>query len=121
MYVVFFFQAEEGIRYSSVTGVQTCALPILRSVNFSSSTFLANPGNSASHANRSDTICPRVSSPLLASKSAGSIRSYRSRSPCQNGVFGERSGGGTRGRCPRVCGGGAAGRPPDQTGRVGPP
>src|SRR5260370_1122898 len=25
---VFFFQAEDGIRYSSVTGVQTCALPI---------------------------------------------------------------------------------------------
>src|SRR5260370_28612226 len=26
--IVFFFQAEDGIRYSSVTGVQTCALPI---------------------------------------------------------------------------------------------
>src|SRR5260370_10194233 len=25
---LFFFQAEDGIRYSSVTGVQTCALPI---------------------------------------------------------------------------------------------
>src|SRR4030066_1807980 len=28
--VVFFFQAEDGIRDSSVTGVQTCALPISR-------------------------------------------------------------------------------------------
>src|SRR5262249_61347508 len=27
-YMVFFFQAEDGIRYWSVTGVQTCALPI---------------------------------------------------------------------------------------------
>src|SRR5437764_11890027 len=27
---VFFFQAEDGIRDTSVTGVQTCALPILR-------------------------------------------------------------------------------------------
>src|SRR5207237_3915215 len=27
-YVIFFFQAEDGIRDSSVTGVQTCALPI---------------------------------------------------------------------------------------------
>src|SRR5260370_40424062 len=27
--VVFFFQAEDGIRDSSVTGVQTCALPLL--------------------------------------------------------------------------------------------
>src|SRR5256885_2728215 len=26
----FFFQAEDGIRYYKVTGVQTCALPILR-------------------------------------------------------------------------------------------
>src|SRR5882762_4144005 len=32
MLVVFFFQAEDGIRDSSVTGVQTCALPILERV-----------------------------------------------------------------------------------------
>src|SRR2546430_11737945 len=29
-YVVFFFQAEDGIRDLTVTGVQTCALPIYR-------------------------------------------------------------------------------------------
>src|SRR5260370_42617564 len=28
MCILFFFQAEDGIRDSSVTGVQTCALPI---------------------------------------------------------------------------------------------
>src|SRR5260370_5157623 len=28
VFIIFFFQAEDGIRYSSVTGVQTCALPI---------------------------------------------------------------------------------------------
>ena len=28
VYFVFFFQAEDGIRDWSVTGVQTCALPI---------------------------------------------------------------------------------------------
>src|SRR5437667_6667986 len=33
VFVVFFFQAEDGIRDRDVTGVQTCALPIyLRSV-----------------------------------------------------------------------------------------
>src|SRR5260370_27811843 len=32
--IVFFFQAEDGIRDSSVTGVQTCALPILPLVAF---------------------------------------------------------------------------------------
>src|SRR5262249_56675215 len=30
IFVFFFFQAEDGIRDWSVTGVQTCALPILR-------------------------------------------------------------------------------------------
>src|SRR2546430_11307490 len=30
LYVVFFFQAEDGIRDLTVTGVQTCALPIWR-------------------------------------------------------------------------------------------
>src|SRR5437879_13315943 len=29
--MIFFFQAEDGIRDTSVTGVQTCALPIWRS------------------------------------------------------------------------------------------
>src|SRR5690606_41160927 len=29
-YLLFFFQAEDGIRDFHVTGVQTCALPILR-------------------------------------------------------------------------------------------
>src|SRR5256885_5256184 len=28
--ILFFFQAEDGIRYYKVTGVQTCALPICR-------------------------------------------------------------------------------------------
>src|SRR5437763_9779372 len=32
--VFFFFQAEDGIRDTSVTGVQTCALPISTSVHF---------------------------------------------------------------------------------------
>ena len=33
MYCFFFFQAEDGIRVYDVTGVQTCALPILFSPN----------------------------------------------------------------------------------------
>src|SRR4029077_7780602 len=32
LFSFFFFQAEDGIRDSSVTGVQTCALPILYSM-----------------------------------------------------------------------------------------
>src|SRR6266542_7121664 len=34
MWFFFFFQAEDGIRDATVTGVQTCALPILRIGNF---------------------------------------------------------------------------------------
>src|SRR5256885_3808897 len=33
-YVVFFFQAEDGIRDYKVTGVQTCALPIFQFESF---------------------------------------------------------------------------------------
>src|SRR2546430_4455157 len=32
LYVFFFFQAEDGIRDLTVTGVQTCALPILKKI-----------------------------------------------------------------------------------------
>src|SRR5260370_2186431 len=35
--LVFFFQAEDGIRDSSVTGVQTCALPIYMTITDSGS------------------------------------------------------------------------------------
>src|SRR5260370_4964256 len=42
MFIFFFFQAEDGIRDSSVTGVQTCALPIS-----SSSPSFRPPSNSS--------------------------------------------------------------------------
>src|SRR5260370_32572072 len=52
---VFFFQAEDGIRDSSVTGVQTCALPI-------------SPCGESQRAKRARTlphaISPRISPPL---------------------------------------------------------
>src|SRR3989337_1841163 len=35
MFFFFFFQAEDGIRDATVTGVQTCALPILRLLSLS--------------------------------------------------------------------------------------
>src|SRR5205085_5834674 len=36
----FFFQAEDGIRDLTVTGVQTCALPICRALCFTSGTIV---------------------------------------------------------------------------------
>src|SRR2546423_3869484 len=44
----FFFQAEDGIRYKLVTGVQTCALPIFR--------ILCSPPQ----APRANAICERL-------------------------------------------------------------
>src|SRR5207248_4756192 len=42
-FIVFFFQAEDGIRDRTMTGVQTCALPICGSVINLSSISSANP------------------------------------------------------------------------------
>src|SRR3989449_1499834 len=58
--VLFFFQAEDGIRDVAVTGVQTCALPILKrrppaaSGTFSSATAM---GRSASTKTRKRVRC----------------------------------------------------------------
>src|SRR5207253_3587331 len=59
-FLVFFFQAEDGIRDGHVTGVQTCALPIfpiLDACFAGSATFISagdsfSPACSAKHASR---------------------------------------------------------------------
>src|SRR5206468_4507493 len=58
--VFFFFQAEDGIRDLIVTGVQTCALPILppRGVNFT-----------AFDSRLPSTCCTRSGSPLTGTGS----------------------------------------------------
>src|SRR6266498_3834235 len=43
LFFFFFFQAEDGIRDADVTGVQTCALPISRSLPTPARQSLANP------------------------------------------------------------------------------
>src|SRR5258708_26463330 len=48
----FFFQAEDGIRDDLVTGVQTCALPILPSVPSCSSTHRRRSSGRSSRAAR---------------------------------------------------------------------
>src|SRR5207245_10576495 len=44
--LVFFFQAEDGIRDATVTGVQTCALPIYIAVDNGGSTGITVNGTS---------------------------------------------------------------------------
>src|SRR5437879_13462120 len=43
LYFFFFFQAEDGIRDTSVTGVQTCALPILAASKEVDAVVIATP------------------------------------------------------------------------------
>src|SRR2546430_11363721 len=42
-HIIFFFQAEDGIRDLTVTGVQTCALPISREASLSHSAVQRRP------------------------------------------------------------------------------
>src|SRR2546430_16989363 len=66
----FFFQAEDGIRDLTVTGVQTCALPISRTAR--ESPCHRNPAVAISKCWRSQILCPRArSSP---SRIANAIR-----------------------------------------------
>src|SRR5260370_15689806 len=56
-----FFQAEDGIRYSSVTGVQTCALPISAPTTTQSTCSLILSALSPSGSRLSDGVrheCP---------------------------------------------------------------
>src|SRR5437764_2860954 len=57
--VVFFFQAEDGIRDTSVTGVQTCALPISMSWSW------ASARSSSTSPTRTASPRRRRSSPLM--------------------------------------------------------
>src|SRR2546427_8791118 len=43
LFMFFFFQAEDGIRDLTVTGVQTCALPICRLAEFHPLAYLPKP------------------------------------------------------------------------------
>src|SRR5437868_13888245 len=82
MLFFFFFQAEDGIRDRNVTGVQTCALPILRS-----SSRLETPGclrraSSNVSTSRSRAIGGRLmrsSSALMKAMSNDALRSEERR------------------------------------------
>src|SRR5689334_25436863 len=54
----FFFQAEDGIRDGTVTGVQTCALPISGKIRFPGSALLsADPLQPAAPARPAGPVC----------------------------------------------------------------
>src|SRR2546430_6087114 len=65
----FFFQAEDGIRDLTVTGVQTCALPILMSISTMATSAVDSSSAIASlPVVALKTFMPRRSSTLLSAK-----------------------------------------------------
>src|SRR5205085_8457211 len=70
-----FFQAEDGIRDLTVTGVQTCALPI-------STRELSNRGNAAKYALAAIPSKPRSESALPTCSSFGITSRMRSMGSC---------------------------------------
>src|SRR5207245_4929987 len=61
--IFFFFQAEDGIRDATVTGVQTCALPICEPSNGSAGAWRAatHAGVARSGAGQASGLCARRS------------------------------------------------------------
>src|SRR5205085_8017394 len=56
---IFFFQAEDGIRYLTVTGVQTCALPICSQVDWLRHVLAVRPAEKPPHGGHHPTqYCP---------------------------------------------------------------
>src|SRR5882762_10666078 len=70
LFIFFFFQAEDGIRDSSVTGVQTCALPIYE--DFLQTDAPINRGNSGGALVSTKGELVRINSQIV-SKSDGNI------------------------------------------------
>src|SRR5256885_9880502 len=58
----FFFQAEDGIRYYKVTGVQTCALPIFE---IPAHVTVVQKGEAARHGRRASLRHDRRGEPLI--------------------------------------------------------
>src|SRR2546430_5482087 len=64
----FFFQAEDGIRDLTVTGVQTCALPISRVARYSALAAFGRPGTVADDARIHGAAGPSPSAGRLAGR-----------------------------------------------------
>src|SRR5699024_11983441 len=64
-YFIFFFQAEDGIRYRNVTGVQTCALPIFSTIG----QFKSHTSCRTSKVRACNTLQQRHHHPILVSPS----------------------------------------------------
>src|SRR4051794_39997264 len=72
MFLVFFFQAEDGIRDGRVTGVQTCALPISHSSHRLARRGQVDPVARAGAAHRAGALSSRP--PVLAEIGRASCR-----------------------------------------------
>src|SRR2546430_5670508 len=84
--IFFFFQAEDGIRDLTVTGVQTCALPILSWSEYQSLKRTSSPASSVPWKRlMNDTWSP--SEPWIVGKDRKSTRLNSSHSQISYAVF----------------------------------
>src|SRR2546430_16685302 len=86
VFLFFFFQAEDGIRDLTVTGVQTCALPIYRAAGFRSLAphRRSSPAVSATHANRA--VFSRLEKPPGAARPASPGREIATSTAPADGI-----------------------------------
>src|SRR5882762_6990113 len=73
LFFFFFFQAEDGIRDSSVTGVQTCALPISRHPAGAPPMIALRPASLEGHGVRLEPLSPGHRDGLIAAASDGRL------------------------------------------------
>src|SRR5260370_26001519 len=74
----FFFQAEDGIRDSSVTGVQTCALPIFGDLSFQTLQPLARHGQYLAAGRAAAVPCAQHSRQFVQAEANGKRATNRS-------------------------------------------
>src|SRR5699024_11989103 len=91
LFPFFLFQAEDGIRYRNVTGVQTCALPILRILAKSSAVveWIFTPSWVSSWASRPFGVI-RSEERRVGKESEGRGTREQGRTKTKNGVKGTR-------------------------------
>src|SRR5690625_6606436 len=73
IFVPFFFQAEDGIRYGHVTGVQTCALPIWTPQTSDQAADGYSLAAGAIRVDLSDLVDEQITTPIDVELGAGNV------------------------------------------------
>src|SRR2546430_10252106 len=92
--LVFFFQAEDGIRDLTVTGVQTCALPISSSLRSTAGTGSGSGQSSVAKSGAAGTAAGSGQSSVAKTGAAGTAAGSGQSSVAKTGAAGTAAGSG---------------------------